>query len=88
MIDAYKLIIGMNINKEDFLKIYLLTTRGYQFKIYKEYPSKLPRVTTFSKRIVQDWNALPPEIVKSKLILTFKKKMDEYWGDVMYNIPF
>ena len=89
MIYAYKLITRkMNINKEDFLKISLLTTRGHQFKIYKEYASKLPRVTTFSKRIVEDWNALSSEIVKSKSILTFKKKIDEYWGDAMYDIPF
>ena len=89
MIYAYKLITGkMNINKEDFLKISQLTTRGHQFKIYKEYANKLSRVTTFSKRIVEDWNALPPEIVKSKSILIFKMKIDEYWGDAMHDIPF
>ena len=57
--------------------------KGHQFKIYEEHASKLRRVTTLSKRIVDDWNALPPEIVKSKSILTFKNKMDAYWGDVM-----
>ena len=89
MIYAYKLITGqMNINKEDFLEISQLTTRGHHFKIYKRYASKLPRVRTFSNRIVEDWNALPPEIVKSKSIISFKSKLDEYWGDAMYDTPF
>ena len=89
MIYAYKLITGqMNINKEDFLEISQLTTRGHHFKIYKQYASKLPRVRTFSNRIVDDWNALPPEIVKSKSIISFKNKLDEYWGDAMYDTPF
>ena len=78
----------MNINKDNFLKISSLTTRGHQFKIYKEHASKLSRINTFSKRIVENWNALPSEIVKSKSILTFKTKMDEYWGEAMYDKPF
>ena len=66
MIVTYKLMTGqMNINKDNFLKISSLTTRGYQFKIYKEHASKLSGINTFSKRIVEDWNALPSGIVKS-----------------------
>ena len=42
----------------------------------------------FSKRIFEDWNALLPEIVKIKVDTSFKKNMEEYWADAMYDIAF
>ena len=86
MIYAYKLITGqMNISKEDFLKISQLTTRDHHLKFCKEYASKY----TSSQRIVEDWRkALPPAIVKSKSLITFKNQLDEYWDDVVCDTHF
>ena len=89
MIYAYKLITGkMNIRKEDFFQMSHLTTRGHQHKIYKRHASKLPRINTFSHRIVNDWNELPAEIVEASSVNSFKNKLDQYWNNKVYDTPF
>ena len=68
MIFTYKLMTGKtNISKHDFFTSTNVTTRGHQFKIFKRHASKLPRINTFSNRIVNNWNQLPSKIVASKL---------------------
>ena len=77
MIFTYKLITGqMNITKTDFFKMSNLSTRGHQHKIYKQHSSKLLRANVFSTRIVNDWNALPAEIIDAESATAFKNKLD------------
>ena len=85
MIFAYKIVTGkMNMNKDDFFKISHLTTRGHPLKIYKQHAKKLPRINTFSNRIVNDWNKLPSKIVQAKSTNSFKNELDKYWSEEMY----
>ena len=82
MIYTYKIITAkINIHKEDFFKMSQLSTRGHQHKIFKEYAKKLTRINTFSRRILNDWNTLPPDIVNAQSIIYFKNKLDEHWKD-------
>ena len=57
-------------------------------KIFKEHATKLPRINTFSKRIVHEWNGLPSKVVKADTVETFKEKLDEHWESRMYDHPF
>ena len=78
----------MNITKTDFFKMSNLSTRGHQHKIYKQHSSKLLRANVFSNRIVNDWNALPAEIIDAESVTAFKNKLDRYWVDEEYKTPF
>ena len=89
MIFAYKLVTGrLNINKDDFFRISHLTTRGHKQKTYKEHATKLPRINTFSNRIVKDWNDLTSQIVESSSINSFKNNLDNHWKNEIYATPF
>ena len=89
MIYAYKLITGkLDLKRDDFFKMTHLSTRGHRYKIFKQHARKLPRINSFANRIVNDWNALPSEVVESPSINTFKKKLDEYWINYAYDSPF
>ena len=89
MIYTYKLLTGqLNMSKDKFFKISKTSTRGHHMKIFKEHATKLPRINTFSKRIVHEWNGLPSKVVKAGTVDTFKEKLDEHWKKRMYDHPF
>ena len=89
MICTYKIMTGkVNIDKDDFFKASKLTTRGHKFKIFKQHGKKLPRIQSFSHRIVNCWNKLTPEVVNAPTTNSFKNKLDEHWGSDIYETPF
>ena len=89
MIIAYKLFTGnMNIDKCIFFQLSNLTSRGHKLKIFKQHAKKFTRVHTFSNRVVNDWNKLPPYIVEAKSLSIFKTELDKYWEDAMFMTPF
>ena len=89
MVFAYKLVTGrLNINKDDFFRISHLTTRGHKQKNSEEHATKLPRINTFSNRIVKDWNDLSSQIVESSSINSFKNNLDNHWKNEIYATPF
>ena len=77
----------MNIHK-DLFQMSHLRTQGHQFKFFKEHAKKLTRINTFSRRIVNDWNALSPDIVNAPSIIFFKSKLDRHWMDKLYDTHF
>ena len=89
MIYTYKIMTGkINVNKSSFFKMTQLSTRGHQFKIFKEHATKLSRINTFSQRIVNDWNSLPSKVVTAETINSFKNKLDEHWVACKFDTPF
>ena len=52
--------------------------------IYKNKAVTFVRATTFSKRVVTDWNHLPAIIVEAPTLNTFKNRLDEHWRDLWY----
>ena len=89
MIFMFKLISGkLNIDTQNFFKISETTTRGHKYKVFKKHAKKLTRINSFSQRVVNDWNALPAEIVEAKSIISFKHDLDKDWREEMYNTPF
>ena len=89
MIYTYKLLTGqLNMSKDEFFKLSKTSTRGHHMKIFKEHATKLPRINTFSKRIVHEWNGLPSKVVKAGTVESFKEKLDDHWENRMYDHPF
>ena len=76
------------MERKDFFKVSNLSTRGHQFKIFKEHGAKLARTQTFSQRIVNNWNALPQNVVSESTTNGFKNKLDEHWKNRRYATPF
>ena len=66
------------MNKDEFFKLSQQTTRGHPLKIYKQHATKLPRINTFSNRIINDWNELTSEIVTATSTNSFKNKLDKH----------
>ena len=89
MIYTYKILTGkLNMKQEDFLKMTHLSTRGNGMKIFKKHATKLPRINSFSNRIVNNWNSLTKNIVSADSVLSFKAELDKHWIDTKYETPF
>ena len=68
----YSLLPGLRI-REDTAK-----------NVSKNKAVTFVRATTFSKRVVNDWNHLPASIVEAPTLNTFKNRLDEHWRDLWY----
>ena len=89
MIFTYKLLNDrLDMDKNDFFKVTNTGTRGHHMKIYKEHATKRSRVNMFSNRVVKNWNGLPSIVVKAETVNAFKEKLDEHWGNEIYDNPF
>ena len=53
-------------------------------KVSKEKAVTFVRATSFSKRVVNDWNHLPASIVEAPSLNTFKNRLDEHWKRLWY----
>ena len=82
LIQLYKIISNIedtNIDKFG-LSFNDNNTRGHIFKLQKPRCSKSFRQQTFPIRCIDDWNALPENIVQSETVLKFKTELDKKWG--------
>ena len=55
------------------------TTRGHQFKLFKEHSRLLIRQHFFTNRVVNLWNSLPSSIVLAPTVAAFKQRLDDFW---------
>ena len=80
MIEVYKTITGKN--KMDSSTLFKLQdnnrTRGHSLKLEKGRNRLDIRKNFFSQRVINNWNALPREIVESESTNKFKNKYDKY----------
>ena len=89
MIYTYKIMTEkMDVKKEDFFEASNLRTRGHKLKIYKRRAMKFARRMTFSNRVIDDWNALPSDIIEAESVNIFKTRLDIHWKDDMYKNNF
>ena len=49
---------------------------------------KLARRMTFSNRVIDDWNALPSDIIEAESVNNLKTRLDIHWKDNMYKNNF
>ncbi len=78
MIMLYKFVDGLE--KKD-INEYVIhsqsSLRGHSKKLYKKRLKKDVKKYSFPDRAIDEWNALPEEVVCVKSIHTFKEKYDK-----------
>lgn len=90
---TYKIIheLFSGVTREEFFTMKSPTARGHCLQIFKTRTNKSQRTNFFAERVIDNWNALPPEIVKSgtvkqfknRLTKLFKNKTDPYHSKIM-----
>ena len=84
LIETFKIMTGREgVKREDFFQIDEgQRTRGHSMKIYKQRCRTTLRQSTFSNRVVDDWNALPQTVINAESVNQFKNGLDKYWTDM------
>lgn len=80
VIEVYKIINHLEIVSEDLLNIRQeRVTRGHKHKLYKKRVLRQRTSHTFSHRVVDVWNALPPNVVEAPSLNSFKARLNRHW---------
>ena len=81
LIEVFKIVHGLyDVNSEHFFTMMEdSNTRGHPLKIKKLRSSSRKRLTSFSRRVVNDWNALPEAVVTAPSLNCFKNRLDQHW---------
>ena len=70
LIEVYKLINHLNkISPDPFFTFVNSTTRGHDYRIFKEHCRTTARLKFFTNRIVNQWNSLPQYVTASASLL-------------------
>ena len=73
LIVTYKIMHGLEmVKREKFFKINKSNTRGNSMELYKNAVSTTQRKNFYCERIINAWNVLPDDVVKSKNVAQFK----------------
>ena len=59
-------------------------TRNHGYKLKKIRVQSRQKRKSFSVRVVNDWNSLPPEVVNAPTMNAFKDRLDRHWADHLY----
>lgn len=85
MIETYKILHGAYNSDFPWLTVDdRNTTRGTKYKLYKPRKCTKEKLNSFSCRVVNDWLALPEEIVDAPTLNTFKNRLDRFWLAFQY----
>jgi predicted alpha/beta hydrolase family esterase len=81
MIEVFKIVHGLyDVNSDHFFAMMEdSNTQGHPLKIKKLRSSSRKRLTSFSRRVVRDWNALPEAVVTAPSLSCFKNRIDQHW---------
>ena len=90
MITVHQIMHGLvNIPQDHFFsQAVSRSTGGHCFKIQKEQCRLDVRSKTFSRRIIQDWNSLPENVVVMTTTDKFKRHVDKHWWDHRFDLPW
>ena len=81
MIETYKYTHGLySVNSSLFVLDTATTTRGHKYKLKKLRCCSSLRQNFFSFRVVDSWNALPPDVVNAPSLQAFKCRLDCTWS--------
>ena len=85
LIITYKILHGVvSLDKNDFCTLNTNHTRSNRLKIYKHRCNTTIRRTSFSQRVINDWNLLPHDIVTAPNMFIFKIKLDNFYVIAIY----
>jgi len=87
MILVYQLLHGMlDVDASTlFTFVTYLSTRGHNLKLCKPRARTNVRLSSFSNRVINDWNNLPANVVNAHSLSCFKNLLDKYWTDSQYH---
>ena len=77
---TYKTLNNLvSVGKDYFFTVNTNSTCSNGLKLFKSGFNTSTRGHSFSKRIINDWNTLPCEIVSTPNVLIFKTKLDIFY---------
>ena len=83
MIETFKIVKG-HYDEEVSGDIFTMrngpSTRGHNWRIFKEQVRLNKRKNSFPIRVVNNWNSLPEEVVESVSVNQFKNRLDKAWS--------
>ena len=80
LVETFKIM--NNIDKVDSNSLFprsASTTRGHNFKIYKQHCRTNIRKYSFTQRVVDCWNNLPVNVVNAPSVNSFKNQLNSHW---------
>ena len=86
LIETFKILTGREkVNSELFFQLADRRNglRGHTLKLYKRRCRTAMRAHSFSMRVVDEWNALPQEVVAATSVNCFKNRLDQCWRQDM-----
>ena len=80
MIQVYKIFVGIDkVNVHDLFTVEQeARTRGHNFKLKKSNCKLNLRLNFFTQRVINFWNGLPINVVKSESTEIFKRRLDKF----------
>jgi hypothetical protein len=79
ILETYKIVHGIDRLPQNCLfKQHSLTTRGHSHRFYKPYARTLTRSSFYANRVVNQWNALPENIVCAPSVSACKARLDKH----------
>ena len=90
MIETFKILRGLYdpVSTSSLCVLSDSITRGHPFKLSKDSFNLSLFGNFFSNRIINNWNALPHNVVLSGTINSFKTALDENWAQYRFKIYF
>ena len=80
MIQIFKILNGLDdLHSSDFFQQYVPGHEVIILKLRKPYANSNVRQGNFSHRVVDLWNSLPPKVINSNSINTFKSNLEKSW---------
>ena len=85
MIQTYKILNNIDrIDPEYFFTEGYQRTRNHGKKLFKPRCSKDVRKSSFSHRVIDDWNSLPSNVINAISLNAFKNRLDKHWQEYWY----
>ena len=87
MIEIYKYFQHPELYNNFKLQRSVGITRGHNLKVVKDRWRTVLRGKFLAHRAINDWNALPPQVVQAKTLDAFKNALDKHWSNAesLYN---
>jgi len=87
LIETFK-ILKQHLHIDPTAKFFTLSptnfTRSHDYKLYKPHSKLLTRSKFFTNRTIDQWDALPYQVINAKSVTEFKIKLDTYWAEIGY----
>ncbi len=91
MIEVYKIISGRYdeaVSQNILTKSQNTRTRGHMHKLQKPNCRLNIRKNALTSRVVNNWNALPENVVSAPSMYAFENRLDHYWSQPEYNTAY